>query len=97
MGKASQAHAIDDELRNSDIEYCIEEYVRRKEHRAILKEKWFEGLTFEEIASRHHLSVTVVKEIVYGIGDTVLLKASKERRRENSDLLRQLIKLLKNI
>jgi hypothetical protein len=90
------SHSISGDLRNSDIEYCIDEYVRRKEHRIILKEKWFEGLTFEEIATKHHLSVTVVKDIVYNLGDPILLKASKEKRVEAVDVILQLIRLLKN-
>ncbi len=97
MGKSSPAHAIDKELRNSDIEYCIDEYVRRREHREILKEKWFEGLTFEEIGSRHHLSVTIIKEIVYGMGDEVLLKASREKGNTDTNLIKRMARFLKSI
>jgi len=70
---------IDDipETLNSNIEYCIDEYVRLIEHRKILREKWFEGFTFEQIAEVHHISVTRVKTIIYKQGDKVLLKASK--------------------
>jgi hypothetical protein len=95
MAKVNPAHAIDSNTRNSDIEYCISEYVRKREHREILREKWFEGLTFEELAAKHHLSVTVIKDIVYGIGDPILIKASKERRTDAHVLLRQILKLLK--
>lgn len=62
---------------NSDIEYCIDEYVRLIEHREILREKWFQGKTIEEIAETHKLSVTRIKSILYKQGDKVLLKASK--------------------
>ena len=62
---------------NSNIEYCIDEYVRLLEHREILREKWFQGKTIEEIAEIHKLSVTRIKAILYKQGDKVLLKASK--------------------
>lgn len=69
---------IDDNIRNSDIESCIDEYVRLIEHRQMLREKWFEGLTYEQIAERHQLSVASVKKIVYEQGDRVLFKVSKK-------------------
>lgn len=68
---------IPPDLLNSNIEYCINEYVRLYEHRIILKEKWFEGLTLEQIAEKHNLSTTSVKTIIYGQGDEVLIRASK--------------------
>ena len=68
---------IDEETLNSNIEYCINEYVRLYEHREILREKWFEGLTIEELATRHTLSETRIKEILYKQGDKVLIRASK--------------------
>jgi len=69
---------IDDNLLNSEIEYCIDEYVRLIEHRQMLREKWFEGKTLEQIAEDHKLSVPRVKEIIYKQGDRVLLIASKK-------------------
>lgn len=68
---------IDKETLNSNIEHCIDEYVRLYEHRAILREKWFEGLTIEQIAEKHKLSETRVKTILYKQGDDVLIRASK--------------------
>lgn len=68
---------IDKETLNSNIEYCIDEYVRLYEHRTILREKWFEGLTIEQIAEKHKLSETRVKTILYKQGDDVLIRASK--------------------
>lgn len=68
---------IDANTRNSNIIYCIDEYVRLLEHREILKEKWFEGKTFEELSNKHHLSVAAVKRIVYDTGDKILLRAAK--------------------
>lgn len=68
---------IDEDILNSNIEYCINEYVRLIEHREMLREKWFEGLTLEQIAEKHHKSLASIKNIIYGIGDKVLFKASK--------------------
>lgn len=71
------AHNIDENITNSDIIFCINEYVRIEEHRLILFEKWFKGLSFEELADKHRLSANAVKKIVWDIGDKILLKAQK--------------------
>ena len=68
---------IDDNISNSEIEHCIDEYVRLIEHRQMLREKWFEGKTFEQIAEDHKMSVARVKEIIYKQGDRVLLIITK--------------------
>lgn len=70
-------HSIDTDIKNSNIVYCIDEYVRNIEHRQILKEKWFEGMTLGELSAKHNLSDTSIKEIIYGIGDPILVKAAK--------------------
>jgi hypothetical protein len=70
-------HAIDEDIKNSHIEYCIDEYVRNIEHRRILKEKWFEGKTLGELSADHNISESSVKDIIYGIGDKILLKAAE--------------------
>ena len=59
---------INDSILNSNIEYCINEYVRLVEHREILKEKWFLGSTLEELAEKYHKSTTSIKKIIYGTG-----------------------------
>ena len=68
---------INDDIKNSDIEHCINEYVRLIEHRDILRERWFDGLTLDELSQRHNMSLTMIKRIVYQTGDKVLLKAAK--------------------
>ena len=68
---------IAEDTLNSNIEYCINEYVRLVEHRDILREKWFYGFTFEQLAAKYHKSTEAIKKIVYGEGDMVLLRASK--------------------
>lgn len=71
------AHDIDDNITNSCINFCISEYVRLSEHQRILRDKWFEGLSFEELSAKYHLSVNRIKKIVWGVGDAVLIKAQK--------------------
>lgn len=71
------SHDIDENILNSNIEFCIDEYVRKYEHRDMLREKWFGGCSLEELATRHHLSSSAVKNVIYGIGDKILLRASE--------------------
>lgn len=68
---------IPEDTLNSNIEYCINEYVRLYEHRDMLREKWFYGKTLEEIAEEHNISVTQVKNVIYTQGDKILVRASK--------------------
>ena len=68
---------IPDDVLNSHIEYCINEYVRLYEHREMLRERWFYGQTLEKIAEKHCLSVTQVKNIIYTQGDKILIRASQ--------------------
>lgn len=68
---------IDDDILNSNIEYCIDEYVRLKRDRQMLRDKWFEGLSLKELADKYDISETAVKKVIYGKGDTILYRASK--------------------
>lgn len=72
---------INENILNSNIEYCINEYVRLEEHRDILREKWFMGYTLEALALKYHKSTTAIKKIIYGTGDKILIKASKMSRK----------------
>ena len=73
------AHDIPDDVLNSDIIYCVSEYVRNVEHREILLDWWFHGYTLENLAEKYHRSVTGIKSIVYGTGDKILLRAMKRK------------------
>lgn len=64
---------------NSAIEFCIDEYVRLYRDRDILRDKWFRGLSLDEIAEKYNLSTSYVKDIVYGIGDDILLRAAARK------------------
>jgi hypothetical protein len=70
-------HNLPKEVTNSAVEYCISEYVRNYEHREMLRDKWFRGMTLEGIADKYHLSDTRAKEILYGCGDDVITRALK--------------------
>lgn len=69
-------HTIPEDTLNSDLTYCINEYVRSVEHRKMLRDWWFHGATLESLGADYHLSLTAVKKVVYGIGDPILLRAS---------------------
>ena len=73
------AHDIPDDVLNSDIIYCVSEYVRNIEHRQILLDWWFHGYTLEGLSEKYHRSVTGIKSIVYGTGDKILLRAMKRK------------------
>ena len=71
------SHKIPENVTNSNLNFCINEYVRLEKHRDMLRDKWFMGLTLEQIAEKYEISDTQTKNIIYGVGDRVLLKASK--------------------
>lgn len=71
------SHKIPDDVTNSNLRFCIDEYVRLDLHKQMLMDKWFLGLTLEQIAEKYGISDTQTKNIIYGIGDKVLLKAAK--------------------
>ena len=70
-------HTIDADIKNSNIMYCIDEYVRFIKHRQILKEKWFEGMTIGELSAKYNYSETTIKDILRDIGTPILIKAAK--------------------
>lgn len=71
------SHKIPENVTNSTLNFCINEYVRLEKHRDMLRDKWFMGLTLEQLAEKYEISDTQTKNIIYGIGDRVLLKAAK--------------------
>ena len=69
-------HEIPPDTLNSNINYCINEYVRLVDHRNMLRNKWVHGKTFESIAEDYVISVQRAKDIIYKIRDPILLRAS---------------------
>lgn len=68
-------HEIPEHIKNSELIFCIDEFVRNERDREILKYKWFNGYTIEKLSDKYNLSETKIKSIVYDIGDEILLKA----------------------
>ena len=67
-------HSIPENAKNSDITLLIDEYVRLERDRRILKDHWFGGMTFEQLAENNKLSANAIKNIIYDVGDKILLK-----------------------
>ena len=70
-------HMIPGGVTNSKVEYCIDEYVRLVRDRQMLKDHWFNGLSFMALAEKYDLSLPAVKSIVWTVGDNVLEMAKK--------------------
>lgn len=70
-------HEIPEDVTNSRLELLIDEYVRYRRDREILKEHWFGGLSFMALAEKHDMSLTAIKDIIYRQGDKVLMRAEK--------------------
>lgn len=68
---------VPEDVKNSNIEYCISEYVRSEEDREILRKHWFKRKTIDELAEEYNKSDTIIKRIIYHTGDKILIKASK--------------------
>lgn len=63
-----------EDIPNSRIAYLIDEYVHSERDRAILKRKFIDGLTFEQLEYEFGISDRQIKNIVYKQGDRILLK-----------------------
>lgn len=53
------------EYRNSQIEQIINEYIHSERDRSILKARLIDGLTNEQNAEKHDLSVRQICNIIY--------------------------------
>lgn len=65
------ADAVDN-LSNSQIEHLIDELCKNEKYREILKYKFIDGYTYEQIAEIVDMSARQIKNIVYKQGDKVL-------------------------
>lgn len=59
---------------NSRMVELIDEHVPSERDRAILKRRFVDGLTFEQLAEEFNMSVRQVNRIVHTRGDPLLLK-----------------------
>lgn len=53
------------EYSNSQIREIIEEWIHNNRDRIILSDRLIDGMTFEQIAEKHDMSVRQIKNIVY--------------------------------
>lgn len=53
------------EYTNSNIEAIINEYIHKERDRNILKRRYTDGITYENLAEEFNLSVKQIKNIVY--------------------------------
>lgn len=53
------------EYSNSQIRKIIEEWIHNSRDRIILFDRLIDGMTFEQIAVKHDMSVRQIKNIVY--------------------------------
>ena len=60
------------EYTNSAINAVIDEHIHSKRDRIILKSRFIDGLTYEQIAEDVDMSVRQVKNIIYKQQDKVL-------------------------
>lgn len=70
---------IPPDVLNSNIEYCIAEYVRLERDRSMLRDHWFCGLSYYELADKYGVSLTLVKRVMRD-GDDILLRAARMKR-----------------
>ena len=63
-----------DNIPNSLLSAYIDEWEKSERNRSILKRRFIDGLTFDELSEEFNLSPQAVKKIVYKNGDRILLK-----------------------
>ena len=78
-GQEEMTHDIPEDTLNSNINYCIDEYVRLEQHREMLRDKWFRGVAFDKLAEKYGVSLQTAKNVVYDIGDPILVRAANMR------------------
>lgn len=52
------------EYSNSHMNYLIDEYIHNELYRKILKSRFIDGLTYEQIAEKYDRSVKNIKDII---------------------------------
>lgn len=59
------------EYTNSEITEIINEYIHNERNRRILKRRYIDGICLEPLAEEFGLSVTQIKNIIYGNEDVI--------------------------
>ena len=57
---------------NSQIIALIDEHINHALHRQMLKDRLIDGMTYEQIAEKHDMSVRQTKNIIYKETDKIL-------------------------
>ena len=57
---------------NSQISSVIDEHIHHAFHRQMLKDRLIDGMTYEQIAEKHDMSVRQTKNIIYKATDRIL-------------------------
>ena len=57
---------------NSQISSLIDEHIHHARNRQILKDRLIDGMTYEQIAEKHDMSVRQTKNIVYKLTEKIL-------------------------
>ena len=57
---------------NSKISSLIDEHIHHALHRKMLKDRLIDGMTYEQIAEKHDMSVRQTKNIIYKSTDKIL-------------------------
>ena len=57
---------------NSQISSLIDEHIHHALHRQMLKDRLIDGMTYEQIAEKHDMSVRQIKNIIYKSTDKIL-------------------------
>ena len=57
---------------NSQISSVIDEHIHHATHRQMLKDRLIDGMTYEQIAEKHDMSVRQIKNIIYKSTDKIL-------------------------
>lgn len=58
-------------LSNSDLNTLINQWIRSKRNRSILRKRLIDGVTYEQLAEEFDLSVRQTKNIVYKCEDMI--------------------------
>ena len=57
---------------NSQSSSVIDEHIHHALHRKMLKDRLIDGMTYEQIAEKHDMSVRQTKNIIYKSTDKIL-------------------------
>lgn len=61
-------------ISNKDLIELIDNWVKDSRVRQMLKDRFIDGLTFDEISAKHNISTWHCKRLIYQFGDKILLK-----------------------